>query len=161
MATADSNFFEIKRRGIRLNKNTTLDDGITSLLWDDDPNAALGTVSRPSQAGEQKLISMLPGADFFQSNGKLWLKTAMPNVWTDYSSGSAVGAKKLIFLVGDGVETSFQAAHVLATDDLDVSVYDAATGQKVETGVTIGVGYVTIDFAMPPAIDAYKVVILG
>ena len=77
MADANGNFFEIQRRAYMWNKNSTLDDKVTSMLWDGDPN----NVVTGNTPGETKLYVMPPGAMFFQSSGDLWLKTGTPNTW--------------------------------------------------------------------------------
>lgn len=77
MATVEQNAFELERRGYQWSMNNTLDDGSTSLLYDNDPNQASNT----GTDGEKKLYSLLPGATYFQSNGNLWLKTNTPNTW--------------------------------------------------------------------------------
>jgi hypothetical protein len=77
MATVESNFFEIQRRAYQWNRFSTLDDGVSPLLWDNDPNLCVAGNS----AGEDKLISMPIGAFYIQSNGNHYYKSAMPNIW--------------------------------------------------------------------------------
>ena len=84
MPTVDSNFFEIQRRGSQWSKNSTLDDQVTPMGWDADPNGAISGRT----AGETKLVAMLIGANFVISNGDIWWKTAMPNTWTKQGSGT-------------------------------------------------------------------------
>jgi len=96
----DQLYFEIQRRGFQWSKNSTLDDTISSMLFDADPNTAV-----PSHSdGEDKLISMLIGSTFMQSAGVLWLKTIMPNTWISISGGSSLtqldgGAAASIYLI--------------------------------------------------------------
>jgi hypothetical protein len=82
MATVDSNFFEIQRRGYQWNKDSTLDDLVTSLLWDTDPNTAVAGAT----PGQTKLVAMPIGSQFMESSGILWCKTVMPNTWVDITS---------------------------------------------------------------------------
>jgi hypothetical protein len=77
MATPDSNFLELQRRLFGWSAITTLDDGVTPLTWDADPN----TVVNGNSPGETKLYAMPPPAVYFQSNGTYWFKTALPNTW--------------------------------------------------------------------------------
>ena len=79
MATVAGNAFELERRAFMWSKDNTLDDGVTSLLWDADPN----TVSNGNTDGESKLYSLLPGATYFESSGTWWLKIASPNTWIE------------------------------------------------------------------------------
>lgn len=82
MATTDSNFFEIQRRAYQWNRYSTLDDGVSPLVWDNDPTVAVAGRT----AGEDKLISMPIGAFFIRSNGELYYKNVMPNNWGKVSS---------------------------------------------------------------------------
>ena len=91
MATVDSNFFEIQRRGYQWNAISTLDDGITSMGWDTDPN----TVVNGNTPGETKLYAMPAGSMFFESGGLLWLKVQMPNTWITLNGDPAVSATLL------------------------------------------------------------------
>jgi hypothetical protein len=84
MATVDSNFFEIQRRAYQWNRFSTLDDGTTPLGWDNDPNlAVLG-----NSPGETKLVTMPIGALYIRSNGDLYYKNSLPNVWAKIASSS-------------------------------------------------------------------------
>lgn len=78
MATVESNFFEIQRRAYQWNRFSTLDDGVTALGWDNDPNLAV----EGNSPGEDKLISMPIGAFYIQSNGNHYFKSATPNTWS-------------------------------------------------------------------------------
>lgn len=78
MATVESNFFEIQRRAYQWNRFSTLDDGVTPLGWDNNPNLAVEGRS----PGEDKLVSMPIGAFYIQSNGDHYYKSALPNVWS-------------------------------------------------------------------------------
>lgn len=82
MATVESNFFEIQRRAYQWNRFSTLDDGVSPLLWDSDPNLCVAGRS----AGEDKLISMPIGAFFIRSNGDHYYKHGMPNTWAYITS---------------------------------------------------------------------------
>lgn len=77
----------------------------------------------------------------------------------------AVG--KYSALIGDNSATSFnitQGTHGLASNaQMIVSIYDASTGAQVITDVSINNsnGTVTIAFAVAPASNAYRVVLIG
>ena len=66
MATVDTNFTEIQRRGYLWTPNTTLDDGNTALTYDGDPNDATG-----STPGEVKLGAMPYSSQYCESDGTL------------------------------------------------------------------------------------------
>jgi len=97
VADAASNFFEIQRRAYMWDKNSTLDDGITSMLWDNDPN----TVVNGNTPGETKLYAMPPGSTFFQSNGDWWQKTSAPNIWVKTNSSGVTDHGALTGLYDD------------------------------------------------------------
>lgn len=78
MATVESNFFEIQRRAYQWNQYSTLDDGVTPMGWDNDPNLA----QDGNTPGESKLVSMPIGAFYIQSNGTLYYKSQSPNTWS-------------------------------------------------------------------------------
>jgi hypothetical protein len=70
-------------------------------------------------------------------------------------------------LIGDGSTTVIaiaQSTHRLAANgSLIVQVFDASTGNQVQPDVSINNsnGTVTITFAVAPATNAYRVVIIG
>jgi hypothetical protein len=82
MATVESNFFEIQRRAYQWNRFSTLDDGVSPLGWDNDPNLCIAGRT----AGEDKLISMPIGAFYIRSNGDHYYKHTMPNTWAYIAS---------------------------------------------------------------------------
>jgi hypothetical protein len=101
MATVDGNFFELQRRGFQWNKNSTLDDEVSSMLWDSDPNDAVSE----NTDGETKLVAMPIGSQFMQSNGTLWLKVQMPNIWT-HSAVTQTASAMEIYVATTGSDTT-------------------------------------------------------
>lgn len=92
------------------------------------------------------------------------------NEWTVTNDGSnyAAIARKVAANVGNGASASFTVVHNLGTQDVTVQVYDNATYDNVEVDVVRGNGLgsnlddeVTVTFAVAPALDAYRVVIVG
>jgi hypothetical protein len=70
--------------------------------------------------------------------------------------------KKASANVGNGSATSFTVTHNLATRDVVVNVYDAATFDTVECDVVrTDTNTVTVSFAVAPTSNAYRVVIVG
>jgi hypothetical protein len=62
--------------------------------------------------------------------------------------------------VGDTTSTSFALTHGLGTRDLIVAIYDNATYEEVITDVVLtSTSVVTVNFAVAPASNAYRVVI--
>lgn len=62
--------------------------------------------------------------------------------------------------VGNGTSTIYEVAHSLNTRDLSVFVYENSTYEQVYVDVALNTANtVTLSFANPPGIDAYRVVI--
>ena len=69
---------------------------------------------------------------------------------------------KKLFTIGDGSSTSIACTHSLGTKDVMVQVRDAATDAVVEADVVnTSTTVTTITFAVAPASNAIKVVIIG
>jgi hypothetical protein len=74
----------------------------------------------------------------------------------------AVVVRKYAASVGDGSSSSIAVTHNLATRDVSVQVYDAASYATVEVDVMrTDINAVTLNFASAPAPNAYIVVIHG
>jgi len=70
--------------------------------------------------------------------------------------------KKATANVGNGSATSFAVSHNLGTRDVQVQVYDNATYDTVEVDVVrTDTNTVTVSFAVAPASNAYRVVVIG
>ena len=70
--------------------------------------------------------------------------------------------KKASANVGNGSATSFAVTHNLATRDVVVNIYDAATFDTVEADVVrTDTNTVTVSFAVAPTSNAYRVVVVG
>jgi len=88
MADPVINQFEIERRVITWSPLTTLNDGITSLGYDGDPNL----VNPAGTPGEQWLYTIPIGQFYKQSNATLWWKNGSPNTWINIVSGGGSGS---------------------------------------------------------------------
>jgi len=84
MADPVINQFEIERRVITWSPLTTLNDGVTSLGYDGDPNL----VNPAGTPGEQWLYSLPIGQFYKQSDATLWWKNGTPNTWQQIIGGS-------------------------------------------------------------------------
>jgi hypothetical protein len=74
----------------------------------------------------------------------------------------AAGAKKYAANIGTGSLTSIPISHNLGTRDLHVAVYNATTYEVVQCGIVMtDTNTVTLKFATAPALNAYRVVVLG
>jgi len=91
MADAITNAFEIERRAIMWTPLTTLNDGVTSLGYDADPNSA-----NPSGTdGEQWLYGLPIGQFYKQSDSTLWWKSETPNTWIQLDTGGSGSGDKV------------------------------------------------------------------
>lgn len=70
--------------------------------------------------------------------------------------------KRFVATIGDATNTAIAATHGMGTRDVAVEVYDAATYETVEVDVKrTSTNVVTLTFAVAPAVNAYRVVIIG
>lgn len=78
------------------------------------------------------------------------------------SIDTTVTARKFSANVGDNASTSIAVTHGLGTLDVAVNVYEVATGATVDCDVTRNsTSQVTLGFAVAPASNAYRVVVVG
>lgn len=92
----------------------------------------------------------------------IWNET--DNQWTLTNDGTnyAAVARKVAANVGNNTNTSFAIVHNFNSEDVLVQVFDNASHDTVETDVVrTDVNTVTISFAVAPASNAYRVVIVG
>jgi hypothetical protein len=68
---------------------------------------------------------------------------------------------KKIFTIGDGSTTALAVSDNLNTTNKIAQCYDAATGAEVIVDITRATNTTTFTFAVAPASNAYKVVIIG
>ena len=87
MADASSNQFELERRALIWGPLTTLNDKVTSLGYDGDPN----NVVQGNSDGEDWLYGLPVGQFYKQSNATLWWKTGSPNTWQQVDVGGGLG----------------------------------------------------------------------
>jgi hypothetical protein len=78
------------------------------------------------------------------------------------SLDTLVAVRKFSATIGDGVATSIAVTHNLGTLDVQVQVYEVATGATVEYDVTRNTtNQVTIGAVVAPAVGALRVVVQG
>ena len=87
MADPVINQFEIERRVITWSPLTTLNDGITPLGYNGDPNL----VSPVGTPGEQWLYSIPIGQFYKQTDATLWWKSGAPNTGINLVTGGGGG----------------------------------------------------------------------
>lgn len=85
--------------------------------------------------------------------------TAIP--WAKFTA-AATGVSRFTALVGNGALTSIPVSHNLGVTGVIVQVFDASTGAQVEVDVVLtDTNTVTLGFAVAPASNAYRVVVIG
>jgi hypothetical protein len=78
------------------------------------------------------------------------------------SIDTAVVARKISFTVGDGALTSIPVTHSLGTLDVQVQVYEVATGATVDCDVVrTSTSVATLGFTTAPALNTLRVVVAG
>ncbi len=82
MPTIDGNFFEIQRRSVLYNTNTSMSaaQGGGTLGYNGDPN--LVSVPPLGTPGQQLIYNCAMGSAYQYSDGTIYDKTALPNTWT-------------------------------------------------------------------------------
>jgi hypothetical protein len=80
----------------------------------------------------------------------------------DITSALTTYTRKYSANVGNASATSISVTHSLSTRDVQVQVYDNATYDTVEVDVVrTDADTVTVSFATAPALNAYRVVVIG
>lgn len=75
---------------------------------------------------------------------------------------TSVVARKFASNIGNGSSTTITVTHSLGTKDIQVEIYDNATGETAEPDVTNRqTNTVDVVFASAPASNAYRVVVVG
>lgn len=70
--------------------------------------------------------------------------------------------KRYAVTVGDGSTTAIAVTHSLGSRDVEVTIYDASSNAEVEVDVVhTSTSVVTLNFAVAPASNAYRVVVFG
>lgn len=118
-----SNWFEIERRVITWSPLSTLNDKVTPLGYDGNPN--LVPVPPLGTAGEQWLYNLPIGQFYKQSDATLWWKNGLPNTWITLSGGG-----------GGTVEGAFSGPTVSVAD----AVYVSAAATVAQANATLPVG---------------------
>ena len=78
------------------------------------------------------------------------------------SVDTTIVARKFAQTIGDGSSTSIVVTHNLSTQDVDVSCRDASSNVGVQVDWTANsTSQVTVTFAVAPATNAYRVVVIG
>lgn len=84
MASVTTNWFEIERRNIMFKPTTTMPEG-SALGYNGDPNLVING----NTDGETLLYNSPIATMYAQSDGIIWYKQQLPNVWLQIRSGSS------------------------------------------------------------------------
>jgi hypothetical protein len=127
-----SNWFEIERRAIAWSPLSTLNDKITPLGYDGDPNLA-SPVGTP---GEQWLYNLPIGQFYKESNATLWWKSATPNTWINLAGGGSSTVTGTYLDPVSAVSVG-DAVYVSAANTASQADASTPTGLKFTVGICI------------------------
>lgn len=135
-------------------------------------NDSTGTVGVNSGEMTTKVVNGVSGNSYGIVGNSLYLDVVNPTFYNSEIELDIASVetklvtdgftKKVSVNVGNATNTSFGITHNLATRDVQVQVYDNATYDTVEVDVIRNeINTITISFAIAPATNAYRVVIIG
>ena len=140
-------------------------------------NNGTGPAIVATQAGEQAIMSLYDDTNIAlhvegttSKPGFVGVKTATPNVELTVAgrisaSGIVYGSNilnRLTANIGNGSDTSYDIAHSYGHSLLVVSIIDNGTREVVYPLVTYTDDTkITVSFSNPPALNAYKAIIIG
>lgn len=128
-----------------------------SEVWTQFSGAGEITVTTPIQKSGNALSLLTVPVTLGGTNA-----TTVAAARTNLSSTSNALPQKYSILVGTGSSTSITVTHNLGTQDVVVSVYDAAAFNEVECDIAhTTTNTVTLAFTTAPASNAYKCVVIG
>lgn len=131
---------------VMITEGTTLADTQWRLITND-----------PITIGSTSLSFTQIGAGSSYSNG-----TGISIGGSVISIDTAVVVRKYASNIGDGSATSIAVSHGLSTLDVQVQVYEVATGATIECDVTRNsTSQVTLGFSVAPASNALRVLVQG
>lgn len=132
MADPVLNQFEIERRVITWSPLTTLNDKVTPLGYDGDPNL----VSPLGTPGEQWLYNLPIGQFYKQSDATLWWKNGTPNTWISISGGGG-GSTTVVGTFSGAAVSVPDAVYVSAANTVSQADASLPTGAYATVGIVI------------------------
>ncbi|MES2948679.1 MAG: head decoration protein [Pseudomonadota bacterium] len=129
-------------------------------------------VSEGTTLGNSVWVMTTDGPITLGTTSQVWTQT---NAGTSYTAGTGISisgsvisidtsvtARKVSAAIGDGSSTTLTVTHNLNTQDVAVSVYDAATRTGVICDwVANGVNTVQLTFGTAPTTGQYRVAVVG
>lgn len=117
---------------------------------------------------EEFVLDNLPAAPLTPVAGQQYFDTVLgiPRCWDGaawLSGAPAVGAvTKFAADVGDGLALSYVVVHNLGTRDVVVSLFNNATFDEAIAIIDhTSINSITVTFALPPLLNAYRVTVIG
>lgn len=105
--------------------------------------------------GPYDLTPLYPGAAWGNITGTITNQTDLINY-----IASQINAGKYVVNVGNNSATSFTVTHSLNTLDVDVELFENATGETVLADVSrTGVNTISVSFATAPTTNQYRVIV--
>lgn len=129
----------------------------------------------PARASDMDAWTEVPGAFTFVELGTVnantgWTSTADQGgtlnttaiPWVKFSASASAGAQVATGLIGNGALTTIVFNHARGNQWVNVQVYEVATLAQVECDITLtDANNVTLAFAVAPASNALRVVVVG
>ena len=132
------------------------------------PIDVLNTVDMNQNETEEFVLDNLAVAPAAPVPGQEYFDTALaiPRCWDGaawLSGAPAVGAvEKFAADVGDGLALAYVVNHNLGTRDVVVSIFNNTTfDEAIATVEHTTINSVTVTFALPPLLNAYRVTVIG
>jgi hypothetical protein len=126
----------------------------TSLAFTE--TTAVGATYTADSAGGLQLVTGAFSVKLPASSGLIKDSTGL------YVDPAIVLTKAFGVLVGDGSSTAITVTHNKGTRDVIVALYDASTNAEVDTDIVHATtNTVTLNFAVAPASNAYRCVVIG
>tara|TARA_B100000131_G_scaffold221323_1_gene212924 strand:+ start:119811 stop:120431 length:621 start_codon:yes stop_codon:yes gene_type:complete len=151
------NAFEIERRQIAWSPLTTLNDTVTSLLYDGDPNQ----VSSSGTDGEQWLYTLPIGQFYKQSDATLWWKSASPNTWVKVIQNTTGSGGAVYHSVTSLTSSNVTTGDTIGSADYTYSVTSSDYYIGVDSGSILSTSQtLAIDLPQPTAQEAGRTIVI-
>lgn len=132
------------------------------------PIDILNTVDMNQNETEEFVLDNLAAAPVTPVPGQMYFDTILdiPRTWDGLawlSAAPAVGAvTKVATDVGDGIALAYVVTHNLGTRDVVVSLFNNTTfDESIATIDHTTINTITVIFALPPLLNAYRVTVIG
>ena len=139
---------------------TELNGVITSTK--EDLEQSISAVNAKAVANAGEITAIKEAASQLKSTVDTHVADNEKHITSEERNAWNAKTDKKVFDIGDGVKTEFEIAHGLESEDVVVSVKDAATKEMVFTDVKVkDINTIVVSFAKAPTLNEFKVVVIG